>query len=401
MLSIIKLSSADLSQSQVRRKFVADPFVEGRSYVESYDRTTLWYDAFWRGGRVSLICPKLFNLLPLIRNACIKLDGCVTPISKVRQYRRYDTIELRSKRNPNQISIEGEGFAVNTPVGQDQSHLFKGLNAHTTLNMNNNLRWISDFGSYMVKAQGLDAMLLFDNGSTDYALEEVGTTLKRTGLKRIVIVSVPFKYGHRTQQDSSRAKFLQTAMLNVARLRFLATARAVINSDFDELIWSRGGNVFDLTKKSILGFSIFSGEWRFPDPQHPNQTIHAAHDHKLDKSELCPWKYCIVPQGRLKRLSWDVHRLSGLPFKKILRNTDIGFYHCHNTSTHWKGTPSRRGVPENNRDWTGHEFEFDSDARAALDLGLPAPSDHEMLLVNDIPKLSTSKTNKANRRDCI
>ena len=261
-----------------------------------------------------------------------------------------------------------------------------------------------DFGSYMVKAQGLDAMLLFDNGSTDYALEEVGTTLKRTGLKRIVIVSVPFKYGHRTQQDSSRAKFLQTAMLNVARLRFLATAGAVINSDFDELIWSRGGNVFDLTKKSILGFSIFSGEWRFPDPQHPNQTIHAAHDHKLDKSELCPWKYCIVPQGRLKRLSWDVHRLSGLPFKKILRNTDIGFYHCHNTSTHWKGTPSRRGVPETNRDWTGHEFEFDSDARAALDLGLPAPSDHEMLLVNDnvyIPKLSTSKTNEANRRDCI
>ena len=396
MFSIIKLSSADLSQSQVRRKFVADPFVEGRSYVESYDRTTLWYDAFWRAGRVHLICPKLFNLLPLIRKACIKLDGCVTPISKVRHYRRYDTIELRSNKHPRQILVQGEGFEVATALSQDQCHLFKGLNAHTTLSMNNDLRWIRDFGSYMVKAQGLDAMLLFDNGSTDYALEEVGTALKKTGLKQIVIVSAPFKYGHKTQQDSSRAKFLQTAILNVARLRFFATARAVINADFDELIWSRGGNVFDLTQKSFLGFSIFSGEWRFPGPQHPNQNIHAAHDHKLNQTELCPWKYCIVPQGKLKHLSWDVHRLSGLPFKKFLKNSDVGFYHCHNTSTHWKGSPSRRGLPKGIRNWSDNEFEFDLETRAALDSGLPVPSDQEVLEEKEsvrLPRLSSGKVN--------
>ncbi len=380
MFSIIKLASADLSHSQLRRKFVADPLVEGPSYVESYDRTTLWYDAFWRGGRVYLVCPKLLNLLPLIRNACIRLDGYVTPISKVRQYRRYDTIELRSIRQPSEISVEGEGFAVSSPISHEQNHLFHGLNAHTTLSRNNDVRWICDFGRYMVKAQGLEAMLLFDNGSTDYCLEEVGAALMKTGLKQVVIVSVPFKYGLRTHQNSSRAKFLQTAMLNIARLRFLTTARAVINADLDELIWSRGGNVFDLTQGSFLGFSIFSGEWRFPGLQETDNKSHSVHDHKSKEAEPCPCKYCIVPQGRLKHLSWDVHRLSGLPFKKLLRNSNIGFYHCHNASTQWKGAPAKRGVPEGIHNWSDSELEFDWDTRSALDVGLPKSTEKEGLV---------------------
>ena len=379
MFSIIKLASACLSQTQVRRDFVANPFVEGRHYVDSYDRTTLWYDAFWRAGRVYLICPKLFNLLPIIHQACIKLDGRETPISKVRKYRRYDIVELRSGRHPIEISMEGEGFYVNTAVSRELTHLFKGMNAHTTLSLNNDLRWIHDFGKYMVKAQGLEAMLLFDNGSTDYCLEDVANALEKVGLRQVVIVSAPFKYGVKTLQNSSRAKFLQTAMLNLARLRFLAKARAVTNADLDELVWSRGGNVFDLTRASFLGFSVFSGEWRFPHPQNSNIEIHAAHDHKSKETEPCPFKYCIVPNGRLKHLSWDVHRLSGLPFKKILRHRNIGFYHCHHTSTQWKGSPQQRGVPDNIGSWCESNLEFDASTRAALDLGLSGAVEDEAL----------------------
>ena len=379
MFSIIKLASACLSQTQVRRDFVANPFVEGRHYVDSYDRTTLWYDAFWRAGRVYLICPKLFNLLPIIHQACIKLDGGETPISKVRKYRRYDIVELRSSRHPIEISMEGEGFYVNTAVSRELTHLFKGMNAHTTLSLNNDLRWIHDFGKYMVKAQGLEAMLLFDNGSTDYCLEDVANALEKVGLRQVVIVSAPFTYGVKTLQNSSRAKFLQTAMLNLARLRFLAKARAVTNADLDELVWSRGGNVFDLTRASFLGFSVFSGEWRFPHPQNSNIEIHASHDHKSKETETCPFKYCIVPSGRLKHLSWDVHRLSGLPFKKILRHRNIGFYHCHQTSTQWKGSPQKRGVPDNIGSWCESNLEFDSSTRAALDLGLSGSVEDEVL----------------------
>ncbi|MDB4353468.1 hypothetical protein N9Z64_01940, partial [bacterium] len=116
MNSIIKLSNADLGDSQVRRRFVADPSIEGQAYADSYDQTTLWYDAFWRNGRVYLVCPKLINLLPLVRRACIKIDGRRTRISKLRQYRRYDTIELYSSTDPAEISMEGEGFSVNSPV---------------------------------------------------------------------------------------------------------------------------------------------------------------------------------------------------------------------------------------------------------------------------------------------
>ncbi|MDA7875098.1 hypothetical protein OAF37_02085 [Rubripirellula sp.] len=379
MNSIIKLSNADLGDSQVRRRFVADPSIEGQAYADSYDQTTLWYDAFWRNGRVYLVCPKLINLLPLVRRACIKIDGRRTRISKLRQYRRYDTIELYSSTDPAEISMEGEGFSVNSPVSREQTRLFNGLNAHLTLSLNNDIRWIRDFARYMVKVQDLEAMLLFDNGSTAYCLEDVADALMKTGLKQVAIVSAPFKYGLKTAKNSSRAKFLQTAMLNLARLRFLAKARAVLNADLDELTWSRGGSVFDLTRRSFLGFSLFSGEWRFPRPQQANIRSHAVHDHKSSEAETCPHKYCIVPQGRLKHLSWDVHRLSGLPFKKVLRNPKLGFYHCHHTSTQWKGSPSQRGVPNIVPSWRENELIFDSETRAALDEGLPETFDHGVL----------------------
>jgi hypothetical protein len=81
---------------------------------------------------------------------------------------------------------------------------------------------------------------------------------------------------------------------------------------------------------------------------------------------MCPFKYCIVPQGRLRNVSWDVQRVTGLPCKRMLRSTDVGFIHCHQVSTNWKALGERRGVSGNVDSWQGLDMTCDSKTRALL-----------------------------------
>ncbi|MEE3373052.1 MAG: hypothetical protein VX346_27210 [Planctomycetota bacterium] len=365
----ISLSTADLSGTALRRDYVANLSAEGSSYAQAYDRTTLWYDAFWRDGRVYLVCPKLMNFAPLIKRAIFRLDQQPVGIAKRRSYQRYDMIELSSPLRPVEISVTGNGFELATPVSRDETGRFAHLNTHFTMTRNNDPEWIRDFAIFSRKKHGLEAMVLFDNGSTDYPLSAVESALRDAGLRDFVIISVPLPYGRKSTTNSSRAKFLQTALMNIARLRILGRARAVLNADIDELVWCREGNVFDKTVGSYLGFSVFSGEWRYPGPNSGMRARHLSHDHRWQDSPRCPAKYCIVPQGRLGNFSWDVHRLTGLPFKQYLRSTDMGFIHCSEVSTNWKGVCQRRGVPADVADWKDMELTFDANTRALLDEG--------------------------------
>jgi len=370
----ISLATADLGKTGLRRNYVADLSVEGASYAEAYDRTTLWYDAFWREGRVYLVCPKLLNFAPLLKKAAFRLDGRPAMVVKRRSYQRYDVLELGSRVCPVEISVSGPGFEVATAVSPDETERFACLNTHFTMTRNSNPEWIRDYAIFNRKKHGLEAMVLFDNGSTEYPLSALEDALRDVGLADFAIISVPLRYGRKTTGNSSRAKFLQTALMNIARLRILGRARAVLNADLDELVWVRQGNVFDKAVNSYLGFSVFSGEWRYPRADSDARSRHISHDHRWEQSGVCPFKYCIVPQGRLRNFSWDVHRVTGLPFKRMLRSTDVGFIHCHQVSTNWKALGERRGVPGNVDSWQGLDLTFDSKTRALLDEGFAGQS---------------------------
>ena len=365
----ISLSTADLGGTALRRDYVADPSVEDRSYAQAYDRTTLWYDAFWRDGRVYLVCPKLLNFGPHLKAATFRLDERPAKITRRRSYPRYDVIELSSRVRPAEISVSGPGFEVATAVSPDETERFSRLNTHFTMTRNNDPEWIRDFAIFTRKHHGLEAMVLFDNGSTEYPLSALEEALEGVGLADYAIISVPLPYGRKTIRNSSRAKFLQTALMNIARLRILGRSRAVLNADIDELVWVKQGNVFDKAVKSYLGLSVFSGEWRYPRPGSSDRVRHESHDHRWVESRRCPFKYCIAPQGRLRNFSWDVHRVTGFPFKRIMRSTDVGFIHCHHVSTNWKVVPQRRGVPENVDHWQDLDLKFDRTTRSLLDEG--------------------------------
>jgi len=361
----LTLATADLSATAHRRELL--PTSSGRLISDDhrlYDRTTLWYDAIWRDGLVILVCPKLYNFAPLLQAGTFTLDGQVTKISRLRIYKHLDVIELKSDRCPTNICFNGEGVEVTTAISNTELERFAGLNTHFTMSRNDKLQWIHDFALYHRNIHKLQGMVLFDNGSTDYPLSAIEEVLQAVGLKEIAIVSVPLLYGRPLSGlRRLRAQFLQRACMNIARLRFLGLSRAVLNADIDELVWSDGLSVFDKTVNSLLGYSTYGSEWVYPQRCKESGILHNDHDHILSipSPARATIKWCIVPQGPLRHMSWDVHCLTTqrLPLvrriegsavttflRKRFRRNDIGFFHCKRITTDWKGKRHRAQVEE-------------------------------------------------------
>ena len=139
--------------------------------------------------------------------ARFRLDGKPAKISQLRLYRRHDVIELKSRRCPAEISVAGERFEVATPVTRAELDRFAGMNAHFTMSLDNDPEWIRDFALFHRRTQGLQAMVLFDNGSTRYPLSVVEDALQDAGLSDFAVVSVPLPYGPKaTGPTASHAK---------------------------------------------------------------------------------------------------------------------------------------------------------------------------------------------------
>lgn len=325
------MASLSLQATEHRRAAPLPEGARGPAFDAAFDATTLWYDAVTLGRRLHLVCPKLANLAPLL--AHLRVDGD-KPRLRRKSHRRHDIVTTRAGA----LSLALGGHHWQTTPSPDQRHLFQGLRASLHISKNNDLDWIRDWARFHISAHGLEAMLVMDNGSDAYAPEQILDALQGLGLRRAVVLKVPQPYGPpRTKAHPGTAKYLQPAMLNLARLRFLRKARAVLNADLDELVWSRAGSVFDAALADPLGLVSFAGVWRQPPPRTAPPFLHAQHVHERKGHWPCPTKYCIRPGGPLGRLGWDVHRPETWLPVGLRPRADMGYWHCRGITTDWKG----------------------------------------------------------------
>ena len=361
--SIAELSSLSLDGSGLARDAIVPASAQGEGFAAAYDRDTLWYDALAGDGRLLLVCPKLLNLAPLVADARVRLDGQPARTRRIRRFRRHDIVEIACSARPGRVEVAHGRWRGASGVSPDQTAIFAGLNASLHISRNNRLDWIADWARFHIGEHGLQAMLVMDNASDAYPPEAILEALAPTGLKRAVVLKVPQPYGPvRSKSGGGGAKFLQPAMLNLARLRFLGRARAVLNADIDELVWSAGGSVFDAAVASPAGFVTFAGQWRQPGPAAEPPYRHAQHDHTRSGAEPCPPKYCLKPEGWMGRGGWDVHRPETPLAALWPRRRDFGYWHCRAITTNWKSY---------NRLSLRQGGTFDPRTRARLDLRLP------------------------------
>ncbi len=345
-----------------RRPWVREAKREA-DYLQRFDAATLWLDAVWTGREVRLICPRLNNLRRAVTGAGFALDG--RPVrARFRHYDRHCIVSLAAPAPGARVSVRIGDWQAEGPVSLPDPR-FDGKNVLLTLSKNNDPGWIEDWARFHVHHHGAEAAVFVDNGS-DYGPEVAEAALRRGGVEPLVLVTRrPF--GPRGKKPFANAElFLQFAVLNAVRWRYLQGARAVLNCDVDELVMSPGGSVFDRAVHSRFGYVAFPGRWVYPAPEVQGQTCHGAHDHVDVPPKRCPDKWCMVPSGPLRGYEWRQHMLERLPLPKAFRQRGVWFYHCRAVTDGWKSPTRARGaagtVP-------------DPDLRAALEAaGLPMRS---------------------------
>ncbi|NVO26751.1 hypothetical protein HJ526_04915 [Donghicola sp. C2-DW-16] len=315
-------------------------------YDQNFDADTLWVDAIHVSGKVVLVCPRLNNLSAILKTARFRLDD-VRVDAKFREFKRHALIELPAQYPPQKVSVRIGNWCAETEVNASDTETFQSHNVLLTLSKDNSLEWIHDWAKFHAHHQNADAVLFVDNGSAGYGPKEIEDVLRKAGIQKAKVLSIPLPYGPRGERPYLLCdQFLQTCVMNIARLRFLSKARAVLNCDIDELVHTNGLNVFDQAHQSKFGFVRFEGSWRYPSPTLQAEARHSDHTFKREDAKPCPAKWCIVPDRFLGALQWRPHSLEHLPFSDLFKSRTAQFWHCRSISNDWKNYG--RLQPKNN-----------------------------------------------------
>lgn len=320
------------------RDLIAPPEHRPHDYIEKYDHKTLWYDAIWEANQVTLVLPKPLNFEGLLKSADIRLDDKPATIDKFRLYRRHAVLTLPASNPVKSISVESDNWRLESPVHIAEPDLLRGLNTAVTMSKDNDLTWITDWAHFHIAHHGLEAMVFIDNESKSYGADQIFEALAGLGLKTVIFASTPLTYGATAKPGPYRhgSTFLQTGHLNAIRRRFLTKARAVLQIDVDELVWSQGNSIFDLCKESRFGFVRFPGTWRCVSSIGDDVPRHVDHRYFRADRGTCPHKYCIDPQGRFGDLEYNPHRLEGSVIAQAFNSKKAGFWHCASITNNWK-----------------------------------------------------------------
>lgn len=266
--SLVIPENFDLRRINARPDEFIDP-----TYMDKYDNTSIFYDIFESNNKIYLIGPPLLNLSPIINSCYIIFDNGreekVSINSKLLERGQLSWIDLKEiKYKPVSLRFDFSIFSISykgnknviVDIGKDVNDEFNDAKSLMTLQLNNKLEWIHDWAKYYNKVHDVDTIVIYDNNSTNYKLDDISNSLLSiTNLKNIVVVPWNFKYGPQgkpwtgpnTPWDSD---FCQIGALQHMRFRFSLKSKGFINADIDELIIPlKEVNIFDALENSEVG----------------------------------------------------------------------------------------------------------------------------------------------------
>ncbi|HKT85353.1 MAG TPA: hypothetical protein VJQ77_04625 [Novosphingobium sp.] len=326
------------------------PELRNSAYAGQFDWDTLFYDVYRVGRHVVFQGPPLLNL----RREVEQSDWLASRLSGFLP--RAKLIE-RNRSSEYWIRDDGETILLESPLGRydirvqpNLSDRFAGRRVLHTLSRNNDVAWIVDWVRFYVAVHGADAVLLYDNSSTDYSSDDLRAALGRAFPNLVIaVVDWPFRYGPQggmagavngmeTPWDSD---FCQTGSLQHARFRFLGKARSVLNVDVDELVLSdRGRSVFEAAEQARRGFVKFAGHWISATTPHGVAPGCGRHGdfwlRDARETGTCPPKWCLVPcRTSAARHCWSVHNLFGARRNRRISH-EFSYRHMRGISKGWK-----------------------------------------------------------------
>lgn len=338
------------SESGIYRDPPRPPELRNAVYADQFDWDTLFYDVYRVGRHVVFQGPPLLNLRQEIETSGYLSQRLRGLFPRARLIERNRSSEYWVREQAGRVVLDSPLGRHGIEVQPNHAGWFAGRRVVHTLSRNNDIAWILDWLRFYVSEHGADAVLLYDNASTDYVSDDLRAAIAEAFPQLVaVVVDWPFRYGpqggmagavdgRETPWDSD---YCQTGSLQHARFRFLGQARSVLNVDIDELVLSdRGRSVFAATEAARGGFTKFAGHWISATTPHGVAPGCGRHGDfwliDAQEADRCPPKWCVVP-GRTSaaRHCWSVHNLFGARRNRKLSG-EFAYRHMRGISKGWK-----------------------------------------------------------------
>jgi hypothetical protein len=253
----------------IRRMPLTPPSNQSEQFRRDFDYRTFIYDCAWDRERSEAVflAPQFNNLRAYAeRTRFLASPGWQVSPHSITKFDRHDQVRVRVPPESRRVYVANAlGMQV---FDLDTSDLgfFEGRRVLLTTSKNNEIVWLRDWIAYHQALHGADAVLLFDNASDRYRIEELLTALSGiVGIARLGIVSWPFPWGGYPPDDREDAweDHCQYGALETAHWRFLQRARSVVNCDVDELIMplKSGLGLFEAAETAPAGIVHSIGSW--------------------------------------------------------------------------------------------------------------------------------------------
>lgn len=319
--------------------------------LDRFDYKMLFYDVFLAqdGKCIRLSGPPLANLTEYVKGSSFSVDGedVTHKVQLIDLLRKQDSkIEHGTGQY---LTLSCPHFASETKISRSEANIFNNKNVLLGINKNNSLVWITDWASFYAEAHKVDAVLLYDTGSTAYTSQELLSALQSVkGIDAVVIVRWPFRHGPFREKPGvdANANYSQVVMLSHAKEKYLAYARSVIHCDIDELIYSyRGASICDAAVESTLGVILVPGTWVESVTSTTSQSYrHLDFRHVDPKRGPSLTKWAIAPSKLPKGNNWQVHGVWAVD--GVETTQQFHFAHFRGISTNWRETRAVYETPQ-------------------------------------------------------
>lgn len=334
---VLDVSLVRLAEDSALRRMPLRPMVEWtESFWKGFDNRTVFVDAFQVGPDVMLVGPALENLAIPLQNAVWRCDGAEITTPDIADAHLINITRLKNVGPVQSVMISGDGFELGFRVNPNFRDLFRGRKAILTVSKDNPLIWIKDWLKFHHDHHGTDAVLIIDNGSTAYTMEELRAALASVpGIAIAVVVQIDIPYGPGPNASGRwDANYFQFTAIEYARWKFLTHAAGVIQGDIDELILTDDGrSIYEHAADDGQGVCCYYGRFferidepREETPRH-RDVVHYDPDTKRSGS-----KWTVIPERNPDHFQWLVHSVRG--YSKTV--DDVLMRHLMLINTGWK-----------------------------------------------------------------
>lgn len=313
---VLGVSLTRMSEDAGLKRLPRRPSVEWtESFWQGFDSRTVFIDAFQVGSDVMLVGPALENLAVPLQGASWFCDGAEIPPPKIVDAHLINITIIRGVGTVQTVEIRGDEFRFELHVNPNFRHVFMDRKVILTVSKDNPLPWITDWIKFHRDQHGTDAVLIIDNGSTSYTMDQLLSAIKEvSGIAVGVVVQVDIPYGPGPNaQGVWDANYFQFTAIEYARWKFLADAAGVIQGDIDELVLTDDGrSVYDHALEDPQGVCCYYGRY-FERIDEPRADLPRHRDvmHYDPNTKRSGSKWTVIPRLNPSGFQWLVHSVRG------------------------------------------------------------------------------------------